>query len=113
MLQKKSHVRSVKDNKEDFTGFFVGDKLRRASGRAPEGRAADGRGEAEEADAEEEPRVRLPDPPGEDGAAAPGAPGTSTFPARAPLRTCDCCRSCHLPIDLPLRREMISSSFSL
>lgn len=52
-----------------------GDKVRRASGRAAEGRAADGRGEAQEADAEEESRVRLPDPPGEDGAAAPGAPG--------------------------------------
>lgn len=55
-----------------------GDKVRRASGWASEGRAADGGGEAEEADAEEEPRVRLPDPPGEDGTAAPGAPGTST-----------------------------------
>lgn len=52
-----------------------GDKVRRASGWASEGRAADGSGEAEEADAEEESRVRLPDPPGEDGTAAPGAPG--------------------------------------
>lgn len=53
----------------------AGDKVRRASGRASEGRAADSGGEAEEADAEEKSRVRLPDPPGEDGAAAPGTPG--------------------------------------
>lgn len=54
-----------------------GDKVWRASERAAEGRAAVGGGEAEEADAEEESRVRLPDSPGEDGAAAPGASGRS------------------------------------
>lgn len=58
-----------------------GDQVRRAPGRASEGRAAHGRGEAEEADAEEEPRVRLPDPPGEDGAAAPGPPGLPPPPS--------------------------------
>lgn len=52
-----------------------GDKIWRTSGWAAEGWAADGGGEAEEADAEEESRVRLPDPPGEDGTAAPGSPG--------------------------------------
>lgn len=55
--------------------FSPGDKVRRASGWASEGRAADGGGEAEEADAEEESRVRLPDPPGEDGTSAPGPSG--------------------------------------
>lgn len=55
--------------------FPSGDKIWRTSGWAAEGWAADGGGEAEEADAEEESRVRLPDPPGEDGTAAPGSPG--------------------------------------
>lgn len=54
-----------------------GDKIRRASGWASEGRVANRSGKAEEADVEKEQRVRLPDPPGEDGTAAPGAPGPS------------------------------------
>lgn len=54
-----------------------GDKIWRASGWASEGRAADRSGKAKEADVEKEQRVWLPDPPGEDGAAAPGAPGPS------------------------------------
>lgn len=55
----------------------AGDKIWWASGWASERWAADSSGEAEEADAKEESRVRLPDPPGEDGTAASGAPGPS------------------------------------
>lgn len=74
-----------------------GDKVRWASGWTSEGRAADGSGETEEADAEEEPRVRLPDPPGEDGAAAPGSPGLSMS---APVRVVCYNRAClNLPFN--------------
>lgn len=62
--------------------LWQGDQIWRAFGWAAEGRAAHGGGETEKADAEEESRVRLPDPAGEDGAAAPGAPGTCRWRSR-------------------------------